>query len=134
MQTYLGLGSNLGKKEHNINFAIQQIAEKVGEIIRQSTYYYSAPVGFSSDNLFVNAVILVETQLAPLDLLHQLQRIEMKMGRTEKTTGGVYEDRIIDIDILLYGDMTVDLPELKIPHPFMYERDFVMKPLREIQY
>lgn len=134
MQTYLGLGSNLGKKEHNIDFAIQQIAEKVGKVIRRSTYYYSAPMGFSSDNHFVNAVILVDTQLTPLDLLHQLQSIEMKMGRTEKTKEGVYEDRIIDIDILLYGDMTVDLPGLKIPHPLMHERDFVMKPLREIQY
>jgi len=88
MQTYLGLGSNLGKKEHNIDFAIQQIAEKVGKVIRQSTYYYSAPVGFSSDNLFVNAVILIETQLAPLELLHQLQDIEVKMGRTEKNQRG----------------------------------------------
>ena len=134
MQTYLGLGSNLGKKEHNIDFAIQQIAEKVGKVIRQSTYYYSAPVGFSSDNLFVNAVILIETQLAPLELLHQLQDIEVKMKKKKKTKEGVYKDRIIDIDILLYGDMTVDLPELKIPHPLMHERDFVMIPLREIQY
>ena len=133
MQTYLGLGSNLGKKEHNINFAIQQIAEQVGRIMRQSTFYHSAPVGFSSDNQFVNAVVLVETQLEPLDLLHQLQYIEREMGRTSKTKEGVYEDRIIDIDILLYDNLTINLPELTIPHPRMQERDFVMKPLREIQ-
>ncbi len=133
MQTYLGLGSNLGKKEHNINFAIQQIAEQVGKVIRRSTFYHSDPVGFLSDNQFVNAVVLVETQLEPLDLLHQLQYIEREMGRTNKTKEGVYEDRIIDIDILLYDNLTIDLPELTIPHPRMQERDFVMKPLKEIQ-
>ena len=133
MQTYIGLGSNLGKKEHNIDFAIQQIAEQVGKVIRRSTFYHSDPVGFSSDNQFVNAVVLVETQLEPLDLLHQLQYIEREMGRTNKTKEGVYEDRIIDIDILLYDNLTIDLPELTIPHPRMQERDFVMKPLKEIQ-
>ena len=132
MKTYLGLGSNLGNKKANINHAIRKIEEQVGELIRKSDYHSSAPQGFVSDHDFVNAVALVETNYLPLDLLRLLQGIERELGRKQKNVDGVYADRIIDIDILLYEDWVVDLPELKVPHPLMKERDFVVKPLNEI--
>lgn len=132
MKVYLGLGSNLGDKKENIDHAIHQISRKTGNVLLKSSYYFSQPYGFRSDNDFVNVVLLVETEFEPLELLHQLQEIEKGMGRRYKSVDGVYADRIIDIDILLYGDRVIDLPELKIPHPHMKERDFVMKPLNEI--
>lgn len=132
MKTYLGLGSNLGDKKANIDYAIRKIARVTGEVIRRSDYYASAPWGFDSVHDFINVVICVETSLQPLELLHQLQKIEKEMGREQKTVDGVYTDRIIDVDILLYEDLVIDLPELKVPHPHMKERDFVVKPLNEI--
>ncbi|MEA4935392.1 2-amino-4-hydroxy-6-hydroxymethyldihydropteridine pyrophosphokinase [bioreactor metagenome] len=132
MKAYLGIGSNLGDKKENINHAIRQISRKTGEVLHQSGYYESSPWGFESENDFVNVVVLVETNLEPLDLLAKLQGIEIEVGRTEKSNEEVYTDRIIDIDILLYDDRIIDLPELKVPHPHMKTRDFVMKPLNEI--
>lgn len=132
MKTFLGLGSNLGNKKENIDSAIRQISSKTGKVLRQSSYYISEPFGFQSKNDFVNVVVQVETTLEPIELLHQLQQIEQEMGRPQKTVDGVYADRIIDIDILLYEDWEIDLPELKVPHPLMKERDFVMNPLNEI--
>lgn len=132
MKTYLGLGSNLGDKRTNIDQAIHKIEEVVGEVIRRSEYYDSAPWGFESKHDFINVVIYVETMLHPIELLYQLQQIEKEMGRKQKSVDSVYADRIIDIDILLYDDLVIDLPELKVPHPHMKERDFVMKPLNQI--
>lgn len=132
MKTYLGLGSNLGHKKANIDNAIRKIEAVVGWVIRRSDYYVSAPWGFESEHDFVNVVISVETALQPLELLCRLQEIEQEMGRKQKSVGGVYADRVIDIDILLYEDLVIDFPELKVPHPLMKERDFVMKPLNEI--
>ena len=166
-RAYLGLGSNLGDKEENLRRAIHLIGEQIGDVSRQSAFYYSEPWGFTSDNTFVNAVILVETTLTPHQLLRATQRIERLLGkRREHATqrpaspstihhsplpihldtddnpplplegaGGrlcLYHDRPIDIDILLYDDLHIDTPRLKIPHPRMEERDFVMVPLREI--
>ena len=129
---YLGLGSNLGDKEHNISRATALISGQIGTVVRQSALYYSEPWGFASANTFVNAVVCVVTTLSPRRLLLATQRIERQMGRTEKSLGGVYHDRIIDIDILLYDDLHIDYPCLKIPHPLMHQRDFVMIPLRSI--
>ncbi len=132
MQTYLGLGSNLGNKEENIRLAVQLINAEAGQVLRQSSFYYSAPMGFESDNQFVNAVVLIDTELEPLVLLHRLQAIEKAMGREHKSVDGIYQDRIIDIDILLYGNYTIETDELTIPHPHIFARDFVFKPLSEI--
>ena len=178
---YLGLGTNLGNKKANLRKAIKKIGERVGTVERQSAFYETEPWGFRSDNMFVNAVVRVSTQLTPMQLLRVTQQIERDMGRKKTTTPirsvgvkecrsvdncsedarssevqecksvdnstshlsvinsqlstrskRVYHDRPIDIDILLYDDWTVDEPELKIPHPLMQERDFVMVPLREI--
>jgi 2-amino-4-hydroxy-6-hydroxymethyldihydropteridine diphosphokinase len=122
----------LGHKKANIDNAIRKIEAVVGWVIRRSDYYVSAPWGFESEHDFVNVVICVETALQPLELLLRLQEIEQEMGRVQKSVGGVYADRVIDIDILLYEDLVIDFPELKVPHPLMKERDFVMKPLNEI--
>lgn len=131
-QIYLSLGSNLGNKEDNIRMAIEKIKEQIGVVVRQSALFYTEPWGFESDNKFVNAAICVETSLSPHEILSRTQQIERDLGRTYKSVNRVYHDRTIDIDILLYGDETIDEPHLKIPHPLMKERDFVMKPLREI--
>ena len=131
-QVYLGLGSNLGNKEENLRKAISMINEQIGTVVRQSALYVSEPWGFESENDFVNAVICCQTTLTPHQLLRATQRIERQMGRKRKSQDGVYHDRVIDIDILLYDDLTIDTPTLKIPHPLMQQRDFVMIPLEEI--
>lgn len=132
MIAYLSLGTNLGDKRKNIAEAINYIGELVGDVVRQSALYETEPWGFRSDNRFVNAAVCVDTRLSPRRLLEVTQRIEREMGRTLKSDGGEYHDRIIDIDILLYGDQHIDEPDLKIPHPLMHVRDFVMTPLNEI--
>ena len=129
---YLGLGSNLGDREANIRKAISLIGKKVGLVLRQSSLIETEPWGFESSNKFLNAVILCETPLTPRQLLKVTQSIERQLGRRRKSTSSSYSDRPIDIDILLYDDLTVDEPDLKIPHPLMKQRDFVMIPLQEI--
>ena len=138
-KVYLGLGSNLGDRNANIEQAIALIHERVGEVVRRSSFIETEPWGFESENKFLNAVILCETELTPRQLLKATQKIERKLGRRKKSTDSrlltpvSYSDRPIDIDILLYDDLTIDEPDLKIPHPLMEQRDFVMIPLREIQ-
>ncbi|MBR1463045.1 MAG: 2-amino-4-hydroxy-6-hydroxymethyldihydropteridine diphosphokinase [Prevotella sp.] len=136
---YLSLGSNLGNKKANIRKAIKRIGELVGTVERRSALYETEPWGFQSEHLFVNAAVCCTTDLSPQEVLHVTQQIEREMGRRQKTAqcedssaSPVYHDRPIDIDILLYDDLHVDEPELKIPHPLMQMRDFVMIPLKEI--
>ena len=129
---YLGLGSNLGNKEANLNNAISLLSTKVGRILRQSSFYVSKAWGYVSENDFLNAVVLIETDLSPSDLLHETKNIEKHIGRKEKTVGNGYSDRIIDIDILFYNDEIINHRNLKIPHPLIIERDFVLTPLTEI--
>ena len=132
-QLFLGLGSNLGDRAENIRKAVLLIQERVGEVVRQSSLIETEPWGFESDHCFLNGVILCETTLTPRQVLRATQKIERELGRKIKTTSS-YADRPIDIDILLYDDLTVNEPDLKIPHPLMHERDFVMIPLREIRH
>ena len=133
-RVYLGLGSNLGNREENIRKAILLIGEKVGTVLRQSSLIETEPWGFESENSFLNGVILVETTFTPRQTLKATQKIERELGRKRKSDSlKKYADRPIDIDILLYDDLTIDEPDLKIPHPLMEQRDFVMIPLREIQ-
>lgn len=131
-QVLLGLGSNLGDKAWNLNEAIRLIDERVGTVVRKSSFIETKPWGFESENRFLNAVICCETTKSPREVLLFSQQIERDLGRTKKSVFGGYADRPIDIDILLYDDITVDEPDLKIPHPLMHERDFVMIPLKEI--
>lgn len=112
--------------------AVQYIEERIGKVVSLSAFYATAPWGFSSDNAFQNAAVEVETELSPLEVLALTQDIEREMGRTHKSVDGVYSDRVIDIDLLLYGDVVLDTPALRLPHPLMHERRFVMEPLAEI--
>ena len=145
-KVFLGLGSNLGDREALIEQAIVLIGERVGEVVRQSSLIETEPWGFESENKFLNGVILCETTLTPRQLLKATQKIERELGKCRKHATQrshdpslftlhslLYKDRPIDIDILLYDDLTIDEPDLKIPHPLMHERDFVMIPLKEIQ-
>jgi len=128
---YLGLGTNLGDKERNLNDAVTALSTEVGVVVRQSSSYVSKPWGFESENEFLNAVVLLDTNLSPFGLLAKTQEIERDLGRETKSANG-YADRLIDIDILLYDNLVIDHPLLKIPHPLMGERDFVLIPLAEI--
>lgn len=112
--------------------AVMLLEEAVGRVMRRSSFYYSEPQDFVSDNSFVNCCLLMGTQLSPNRLLTATESIERQMGRTEKTQNGIHTDRIIDIDILLYDDLCLSTPTLTLPHPKMQERDFVMIPLKEI--
>ena len=134
----MGLGSNLGNKEENIRKAITLIGERVGLVVRQSSLILTEPWGFESPNSFLNAVVCCETELTPRQVLQTTQQIERYLGKRKihatKRKGAInYQDRPIDIDILLYDDLMVDEPDLKIPHPLMQQRDFVMIPLNEIK-
>ena len=142
---YLGLGSNLGDREATIRRAIEMIGEQIGTVEAQSALYYSEPWGFESEHGFVNAVVRISTAFAPHRLLNATQRIERQLGKTAKhaterqpltPNSSIltphYFDRPIDIDILLYDDLTIDTPRLKVPHPLMQERPFVMEPLKQV--
>ncbi len=129
---YLGLGSNLGDRESTLLKAVERIGTTVGAVVRQSAFHVTEPWGFASDNEFVNAAVCCLTPLTPRGVLERTQAIERELGRSHKSVDGHYADRTIDIDILLYDDLAIDEPDLKIPHPLMRERDFVMTPLSEI--
>ena len=138
-QVYLGLGSNLGRRRTLLKQAVRLIGERVGQVVRQSSLIETEPWGFESKHKFLNGVILCETDKRPREVLELTQQIERDLGRKNKSNSSLftpdssrYADRSIDIDILLYDDLTVDEPDLKIPHPLMQERDFVMIPLKEI--
>lgn len=131
-EIYFGLGSNLGDRGENLSCAINNIEEQIGEVISVSAFYVTKPVGFDSENQFLNAVCKVKTRLEPLEILRKTQNIEKMMGRTSKSKDKEYADRIIDIDLLLYDNEIVELPELTLPHPHIHERNFVLLPLAEI--
>lgn len=157
MLTYLSLGSNLGCREQTLLRAVELIEARVGSVLRRSSFFYSAPWGFSSAHAFCNICIAVDTRLSPFDLLHATQAIERELGKTthtEKTylnnieQSAIYHDRTIDIDILTYEapcpdassyanhpykSIILQTPELTLPHPHIADRDFVLIPLREIQ-
>lgn len=133
MTAYLGLGSNLGTdKVANLHQAVALINEQAGHILACSSFIESEPWGFQSTNTFVNAVVAIDTPHTPHELLRITQAIERSMGRTHKTVGTNYTDRIIDIDILLYGEEVIDDDVLTIPHPLIMQREFVYLPLFEI--
>ena len=140
-KVYLGLGSNLGDCRKNLERAIRLIDDRVGQVTRQSSFIETEPWGFESPHKFMNAVILCETTRSPREVLLLTQQIERDMGRRKMVNGQwsmvngqrIYADRPIDIDILLYDDVTIDEPDLKIPHPLMHQRDFVMIPLEEVR-
>ena len=126
----LSIGTNIGDRERNIENAIVALAE-IGKVTAISPIYTSEPWGFESENGFYNTVLTMESELLPLDLLQETQRIERELGRTTKTTTE-YADRVIDIDIIAYGQTIIETPELTIPHKLMHLRNFVLYPLADI--
>lgn len=129
---YLSLGTNLGNRTENIQKAISLINQQIGKVVLQATPIETRPVGFCSPHAFLNSAIAVSTSLSINEILAITQAIERQMGRMQKSINGIYHDRIIDIDILLYGDMVVNTPNLSVPHPRLPERLFVLEPLAEI--
>jgi 2-amino-4-hydroxy-6-hydroxymethyldihydropteridine diphosphokinase len=127
---FLGLGTNLGDREENLKKAIVNISAFAGEVISFSQIYETEPWGFRSEDHFFNMVIQIKTNLKPVDLLKQLLKIEIQMGRARGTE--MYSSRIIDIDILLYENEIINKPYLKVPHPMIQERKFVLVPLCDI--
>ena len=168
-EVYLSLGSNLGDREQQLKQAIRFIDERIGEVVRQSSFIETEPWGFQSDHRFLNAAICCLTDKTPREVLQLTQQIERDLGKTKAhatrrpssliphpssitphpsalspqpsaithhpsslSPQPSYFNRPIDIDILLYDDWKVSEPDLKIPHPLMHQRDFVMIPLKEI--
>ena len=127
---YLGLGSNIGDSISNVKLAITKIHQiKHTKVIEESSLYQSKAWGNTNQNDFINSVIKIKTKLSPEKLLEKLLKVESGMGRVRKEKWG---PRIIDIDILLYGDSVVEKPHLSIPHPYITERKFVLIPLYEL--
>lgn len=157
-EVYLSLGSNLGDREQQLKQAIRFIDERIGEVVRQSSFIETEPWDFQSDHWFLNAAICCLTDKTPREVLQLTQQIERDLGKTKAhatrrapqpsalspqpssitphpsalSPQPSYFNRPIDIDILLYDDWKVSEPDLKIPHPLMHQRDFVMIPLKEI--
>ncbi len=125
---YLALGTNLGQRRQNLQTALGQLPP--GVILKKiSRVYETAPVYVLDQPPFLNMAVEAQTTLSPHDLLRYLKRIEAEMGRER---GRRYGPRLIDLDIIFYDDWVVDTPDLKIPHPHLGERGFVLRPLADI--
>lgn len=129
MAIYIALGSNLGNREDNLKEALHRLRQKGIQIIAVSDFITTKPYGVTDQPDFLNAVAEVKTDKSPVDLLHSLLKIEQEMGRKRLRRWG---ERNIDLDLLLYDDQIIDLPDLKVPHPDMQNRDFVLGPLAQI--
>jgi len=128
---YLGLGSNMGDRKENLCQAILMLSSKVGVVVAVSSLYESKAWGYDSENKFLNAVIAIETERYPEELLFDIKEIEAILGREKKKTIS-YEDRLIDIDILFYDELVYETDKLIIPHPHIEKRKFVLAPMAEI--
>ncbi|MBD3638792.1 MAG: 2-amino-4-hydroxy-6-hydroxymethyldihydropteridine diphosphokinase [Crocinitomicaceae bacterium] len=129
---YIGLGSNLGDSKELIKKAYKQVQDRIGKILRQSSFYESEPWGFEADNNFVNSVISCESDHEPQWVMQELLAIENDLGRVRSDNKN-YESRKIDLDIVAIGDEVLKTNRLVIPHPQMHLRAFVLIPLQEIE-
>ncbi len=125
---YLGLGTNLGDRQHNLHAATEALPPGL-QVEEQSKVYETPAWGYEDQPAFLNIAVRGQTELAPADLLAYLKAIELRLGRTATFRWG---PRLIDIDILFYDDLVLETPELVIPHPRLHERAFVVVPLRDI--
>ena len=134
MRAAVALGSNLpskfGTSAENLLEALRRL-EELGSVLAVSSFHATEPVGYVDQPEFVNAACLLETELTPLELLRGLLHIELGMGR-DRANAVPKGPRVIDLDLLLYGQVVMDTPELVLPHPAMHERRFVLEPLEEI--
>ncbi len=127
---YVGVGANLDHPAAHVRAALEELGRlPKTQLAAASSLYRSSPVGYAQQPDFVNAVAAVDTALAPLELLRELQSIETRHGRVRTFRNA---PRTLDLDLLLYGEETIDQPGLTVPHPRMHERAFVLKPLLEI--
>ena len=132
MKIVLAFGSNLGEREGFILAAYRLLEEELGELIKKSSFIETSAWGFESENSFINSVAVFETQKTPFEALEICNIIEKELGRERNPLHKGYQNRTIDIDILFYEDIVLDTATLKIPHPLIQERDFVLTPLKEI--
>jgi 2-amino-4-hydroxy-6-hydroxymethyldihydropteridine diphosphokinase len=131
VRAYVGLGANLGDREATLGRAIEFLAEEQEiEVVGISSFRETDPVGYADQPRFLNGAVALETSLTPRDLLDRLLEIERRLGRTRESPR--YGPRTIDLDLLLYGDVVVDEPGLKVPHPRLAERRFALEPLAEL--
>jgi len=128
---YLGIGSNLGNRFDTMQAAIDSISKKIGKVTIASSVYESEPIGFHSDEKFFNACLKIETKITALEVLDLIHEIEHEFGRIRTGKEG-YSSRTLDIDILYFNDQISHLDKLKIPHPHLHKRQFVLIPLLEI--
>jgi 2-amino-4-hydroxy-6-hydroxymethyldihydropteridine diphosphokinase len=126
---YLSLGSNLGDREKNLRQAIAALPQTGARAIRVSSFYETEPVDYTDQPWFLNCVVEAETAHPAIELFHRVRAIESRMGSKKEFAKG---PRLLDIDILLYGMESIDVPELQVPHPRMIERRFVLAPLAEL--
>jgi len=130
-EVYLGLGSNMGNRADNINAALKKLAQKKElDVLKISSFYETEPVGGPKQRKFLNAVAQIKTTLSPKALLKVLKTAEKKAGRSESNIK--WGPRVIDLDILCYGNLILRSKQLRIPHPLMHERSFVLVPFKEI--
>jgi 2-amino-4-hydroxy-6-hydroxymethyldihydropteridine diphosphokinase len=131
-RVYVGLGSNLGDREAALRSAIELLGREPGVAVRAvSTFRETDPVGVTEQPRFLNAVAELETAVPPRELLDRLLAIERELGR-ERTAERRWGPRAIDLDLLLYGDDVIDEQGLRVPHPRLAERRFVLEPLEEL--
>jgi len=128
VRVFIGVGSNLGNRQENIDNALSLLAPRC-KIIKKSSIYETEPVGYEKQGKFLNLVVIVGTELKALEMLDFLLDIEKKLGRVRGIKNG---PRTIDLDILFYGDDIIESKDLIVPHPRLHERLFVLEPLNEI--
>jgi 2-amino-4-hydroxy-6-hydroxymethyldihydropteridine diphosphokinase len=129
-RVFLGIGTNLGDREKNLDDALASIGQFLGRITRESSIYETEPWRFLTDNQFLNMALEAETDLSPAGLLSGILKIETLLGRVRGEKQ--YQSRVIDIDILLYDKLIINEENLTIPHPHLHERRFVLVPLCDI--
>ncbi len=127
-KVFLGLSTNIGSKEENLKTALSEI-EGFAKIEKVSSFYKTPPYGYKDQDDFLNMAAEISTKLTAIELIVKLQEVEHKMGRVREIKNG---PRVIDIDILLYNNEIIKHPNLKVPHPEMHKRNFVLAPLAEI--
>ena len=136
---YVSLGANIGEREATLRRAVREMEHRIGPCVALSRMYETAPVGFDSPHAFLNTAVAFRVtacaqpnEADALRVLAITKEIECQLGRRQKSVGGKYADRPIDIDLLLWGDLQMARPELTLPHPHLHERAFVLDPLAEI--
>lgn len=130
-EVILGLGSNMGDRLTYLEYSIGQLEKNAGKIVARSSVWETEPWGFEAEDMFLNMAVILETTLEPKELLSVISSLEKSMGRKRRKSPE-YQSRVIDIDILLWGERIITLPGLLVPHPRIAQRRFVLEPLFEI--